>query len=299
MTVICEPLGVPEPDRDAFHGWTSTVMAGRFAGIEALVEAYVAMDHYVRQLLDDKCTAPADDLPSGLVGVRDGGDQLSETELVGMVMGLVVAGHETTVNLIGNGVHALLTHPDQLDLLRAEPDRLPAAVEELLRHASPVQVSLPCVTTAPVPVGDVTIPAGEVVLAGLPAANRDPSWVEDPARLDITRGEQHHVAFGHGIHHCLGAAPARVEGQVAIGTLLTRYPDPAPRGAGRGTGLEARAADARPGRAARRAAVTGGRGPRPRGSCGGPVLRVVSAAGLPVTASRPERSYRSRHMWIM
>ncbi|MGQ0575029.1 MAG: cytochrome P450 family protein [Pseudonocardia sp.] len=224
MTVICELLGVPEPDRDAFHGWTSTVMAGRFAGVETLVEAYVAMDRYIRQLVDEKRAAPADDLLSDLIAVRDGGDKLSETELVGMVMALVVAGHETTVNLIGNGMHALLTHPDQLDLLRAEPDRLPAAVEELLRYASPLQVTLPCITTAPVPVGDTTIPAGEVVFAGLLSANRDPSWVEDPTRLDITRGELHHVAFGHGIHHCVGAALARVEGQIALGTLLARFP---------------------------------------------------------------------------
>lgn len=225
MTVICELVGVPEPDRDAFHQWTSTTLAGMFAGVEAVVEAYVAMDGYVRRLIDEKRAAPADDLLSGLAGVRDGGDQLSDNELVGMVRALVVAGHETTVNLIGNGVHALLTHPDQLALLRAEPHRLPAALEELLRYASPIQVSLPCVTTAPVPLGDVTIPAGEVVLAGLLGANRDPAWVDDPARLDITRGEPHHVAFGHGIHHCLGAALARVEGKIAIGTLLARFPE--------------------------------------------------------------------------
>ena len=224
MTVICELMGVPEPDRDGFHRWSASAMAGAFVPQEVYVDAYTNLDRYVRGLLKERRAAPTDDLISALVAVRDGGDQLSDVELVGLVILLVVAGHETTVNLIGSGVHALLTEPDQLALVRAEPHRLPVVVEELLRFASPVQVSFPLVTTVPVRLGDVTIPAGEVVVAGLLSANRDPAWVEDPARLDVTRGELHHLGFGHGIHHCLGAALARTEGQIAIGTLLERFP---------------------------------------------------------------------------
>jgi len=224
MTVICELLGVPEHARSDFRGWTTTMIAGSFAGQDVYVAAAGAMTTYIRELLDDKRRNPADDLLSALVAVRDGGDRLSDDELSSMVFLLVAAGHETTVNLIGNGVHALFTHPEQLALLRAEPDRLPAAVEELLRFAGPLQVALPYVTTAPVELGGVTIPAGETVFPGLLAANRDPARVPDPDALDITRPQNQHLAFGHGIHHCLGAPLARLEGCIALGALLSRFP---------------------------------------------------------------------------
>jgi cytochrome P450 len=224
MTVICEMLGVPEADRSDFRRWSNTAIAGQFAGAEAYVEAYTHMDSYIRGLLADKRAAPTTDLLSALIDARDDGDHLTEDELLGMVRVLVSAGHETTVNLIGNGVHALLTHPTQLALLRAEPRRLAAALEELLRFAPPVQVTLPYITTAPIQLGVVTIPAGEIVIAGLLSANRDPTWIGEPARLDISRGERHHLAFGHGIHHCVGAPLARLEGQIALGTLLARFP---------------------------------------------------------------------------
>jgi cytochrome P450 len=224
MTVICEMLGVPEADRSDFRRWSNTAIAGQFAGAEAYVEAYTRMDSYIRGLLADKRDAPTTDLLSALIDARDDGDHLTEDELLGMVRVLVSAGHETTVNLIGNGVHALLTHPTQLALLRAEPRRLATALEELLRFAPPVQVTLPYITTAPIQLGVVTIPAGEIVIAGLLSANRDPTWIGEPARLDIGRGERHHLAFGHGIHHCVGAPLARLEGQIALGTLLARFP---------------------------------------------------------------------------
>jgi cytochrome P450 len=224
MTVICELLGVPEGDRNDFRGWTSTSIAGPFAGTETYVAAATTMVGYCRELLADKRRNPTDDLLSALVEVRDGGDRLSEDELIAMVFLLVAAGHETTVNLIGNGVHALLTHPQQLALLRAEPERLPAVVEELLRFAGPLQVSMPLITAEPVELAGVTIPAGETVFAGLLAANRDPARVANPAELDISRAEHSHLAFGHGIHHCLGAPLARLEGQIALQTLLSRFP---------------------------------------------------------------------------
>jgi cytochrome P450 len=142
-----------------------------------------------------------------------------------MVFLLLIAGHETTVNLIGNGAYLLLTHPDQRDRLRAEPDLLPAAVEEFLRYESPVQVATHRVTTADVELGGAVIPAGHTVIVSLLSANRDEARFPDPTRFDIARRDSGHVAFGHGIHYCLGAPLARLEGQIALGTLLRRYPE--------------------------------------------------------------------------
>lgn len=145
-----------------------------------------------------------------------------------MVFLLLVAGHETTVNLIANGVHTLLTHPDRLALLRAEPERLPATIEELLRFEGPVQVATFRWTTEPVGIGGTVIPAGELVVPGLLAANRDPARIADPDTFDPARGSDvgaAHLAFGHGAHHCLGAALARLEGRIALGSLLARVPD--------------------------------------------------------------------------
>jgi cytochrome P450 len=160
-----------------------------------------------------------------LVAARDGADRLTEDELTSMVFLLLVAGHETTVNLIGNGVHALLTHPDRLALVRAEPERLPAAVEEMLRFVGPVQVATFRQTTTDVRVGDTVIPAGELVMPGLMAANRDPARVADPDTFDPTRADRPHLAFGHGVHHCIGAPLARLETRIALGSLLARFPD--------------------------------------------------------------------------
>ena len=224
LTVICELLGVPDDRRVEFHRWSSVVVTGVLAGPDVFVAASTAMLSYLRELIDAKRTAPADDLLSALVMVRDGQDQLTEDELTSMAFLLLVAGQETTVNLIGNGVRALLTHPEQLALLRAQPHRLPDAVEELLRFDGPLQVATFRLTVEPVEIGGVTIPAGEIVIAGLLAANRDPACTAQPDALDITRTDNPHLAFGHGIHHCLGAPLARLEGRIALGTLLARFP---------------------------------------------------------------------------
>jgi cytochrome P450 len=224
ITVICELLGVPEQRRAEFHDWSSIIMTGTLAGVDALVSATTAMAGFLGELVAAKRAAPADDLLSALVGVRDGADQLSEDELTSMAFLLLVAGHETTVNLIGNGVFALLTHPEQLKLLRAEPDRLGAAIEELLRFDGPLQVATLRVTAEPVDIGGVTIPAGEIVVPGLLVANRDPASLPQPDTLDITRTDNPHLGFGHGIHHCLGAPLARLEGRIALGSLLARFP---------------------------------------------------------------------------
>jgi cytochrome P450 len=224
ITVITELVGVPQARQDDFRRWSGVLVNAVMHSPETFVTAATDMVGYLLELIADKRAAPADDLLSDLIAVRDGGDQLSEDELSSMVYLLLVAGHETTVNLICNGMHALLTHPDQLQLLRAEPERLPAAVEELLRFDGPLQVALPAVTTAPVRIGGVTIPAGEVVLAALLAANRDRDRFDDPGRLDVTRAAGSQLAFGHGIHHCLGAPLARLEGRIAIGSLMERFP---------------------------------------------------------------------------
>jgi cytochrome P450 len=180
---------------------------------------------YVRELIDEKRAHPAEDLMSGLIAVRDGADTLSDNELSSMVFLLLVAGHETTVNLITVGIHTLLSHPDQLAKLRADHTLIPQAVEELLRYDSPVMVTIPAHTTAPVQVGDVTIPAGEVIVPAVWAANHDTRRFAEPTGFDISRPDNSHVAFGHGIHHCLGAPLARLEGRIAFRHLLDRFPD--------------------------------------------------------------------------
>jgi cytochrome P450 len=223
MTVICELLGIPEPGRATFREWTSAVIAGPFAGEDRYVACGTAMVGYIRELMEHKRRAPAGDLLSAL-GVVCDGDRLTEDELIAMVFLLVAAGHETTVNLIGNGTLALLTHPEQLALLRAEPHRMAAAVEEMLRYDGSLQVTLPYVTTKPVELGGTRLPAGAVVFLGLLAANRDRSRIAHPDAFDITRTPVPHLAFGHGVHHCLGAPLARLEGRIAFRALLARFP---------------------------------------------------------------------------
>jgi cytochrome P450 len=224
ITVITELLGIPPGDRADFRRWSSITANGTVYPPEVYVEAARSMVRYVRDLIVAKRAEPRDDLLSALIAVHEGGDRLSRDELTSMVFLLLVAGHETTVNLVVNGTSALLRHPEQLALLRAEPERLPGAVEELLRYDGPVQVTIPSVAAAPIEVGAVTIPAGEVVIPALLAADRDPARFPEPDRLDVTRAPTSHLAFGHGLHHCLGAPLARLEGRIAIGSLLARFP---------------------------------------------------------------------------
>ncbi|TWF75930.1 cytochrome P450 [Pseudonocardia hierapolitana] len=226
IAVICRLLGVPDTDHHLFREWTGPlVVGGNMAGVEAYAAAATALVAYVRELLAEKRRRPADDLLSALVAVRDGGDRLTEDELTSMVYLLLLAGHETTVNLIGNAVLALLTHPGRLALLRAEPERLPAAVEELLRFDGPLQSAIPTITTEPVEIAGTRIPAGANVVVALLAANRDPDRHARPDELDLSRTEVlGHLAFGHGVHHCLGAPLARLEGRIALGSLIARFP---------------------------------------------------------------------------
>lgn len=224
VTVICELLGVPHADRDEFRAWSTTLVSGSSSA--AVGAAGGAMAAYLHGLVDAKRTAPADDLLSALVRTQDDGDELTEAELVSMAFLLLVAGHETTVNLIANGVLALLRAPDQLAALRADPGLLPGAVEEFLRYESPVNHATLRYTVAPTEIGGTTVPAGEFVMVVLTSANRDDDRFGPAAdTLDVTRAASGHLAFGHGIHFCLGAPLARLEGQVAIGRLVDRFPD--------------------------------------------------------------------------
>ncbi|MFF5899207.1 cytochrome P450 [Streptomyces argenteolus] len=223
MTVICELLGVPNIDRDAFRLLSNAILAPVSA--EAEGEAVRSMGAYLDELVEDKRRAPGDDLMSALIQVRqDDGDRLSRDELIGMAFLLLVAGHETTVNLIANGVRALLDHPAQLALLRARPELTDGAVEEMLRYDGPVETATLRFTRGPVPIGQVVIPQGEAVLVALGAGDRDPGRYPDPDTFDIRREARGHLAFGHGIHFCLGAPLARMEGRIAIRALLDRCP---------------------------------------------------------------------------
>ncbi|RSS83253.1 cytochrome P450 [Streptomyces sp. WAC06614] len=223
MTVICELLGVPDLDREQFRRWSNEVVAP--SSTAASSEALAAVAGYLAELIEDKRRRPGEDLMSALIRTRDeGGDRLGHEELVGMAFLLLVAGHETTVNLIGNGVRALLDHPDQLAALRADWGLLDGAVEEMLRYDGPVENSTYRFAREDTEIAGVRIAAGDAVLVSLAGAGRDPGRFPEPDTFDIRRAPQGHLAFGHGIHFCLGAPLARLEGRIAVRSLLTRFP---------------------------------------------------------------------------
>jgi cytochrome P450 len=224
MRVISALLGVPPSAETEFQGRTKSLVSPAIAGYDAFLDDARALLGFLSELIEEKRKNPGDDMFSELIAARDEGDRLSEDELTSMAYLLVLAGHETTVNLIANGMLALLTHSDQLAMLRAEPERINGAIEELLRIDGPVQTTMPAVASEPIQVGDVTIPTGDPILIVLIAANRDPERFHDPERLDIRREPPGHLAFGHGVHRCLGAPLARLEAQIAIGMLVERFP---------------------------------------------------------------------------
>jgi cytochrome P450 len=226
VTIIAEMLGVPPADRGRLRRWAAAFEAFLDRPND-IAQAYLTTTEfhdYLRTLIATRRVDPGDDLLSALVTAEEQGDMFSEEELLVMCTLLLNAGHVTTTNLIGNGVLALLRHPAQLRLLRDDSALLPAAVEEVLRYDSPVQFTART-ATADVALGGALIRHGDLVQLMLGAANRDPARFPDPDRFDITRRDTRHLAFGLGPHFCLGAALARLEGQVVLGTLLRRLPD--------------------------------------------------------------------------
>lgn len=226
--VIAGMLGVPVEDRDQLKGWSSTLARTLDPVVTPEIlaagdEATLAFIDYFSSLVAKRRQDPQDDLLSGLIAAEEQGDRLSEDELLATAILLFGAGHETTMNLIGNGLLALFRNPDQLEKLRRDPALIHSAVEEFLRYDSAVQM------TARTAIEDLeingrTVSKGQQVIILLGAANRDPVQFPDPDRLDIMRAENRHIAFSHGIHYCLGAPLARVEAQLAINTLLRRMP---------------------------------------------------------------------------
>lgn len=230
VTVIAHMLGVPVDMHDQFRRWSDSLAA--FIGgttrpeaevLPAALQAVLDMSDFILALVAERRRAPRDDLLSALAQAEDGGDRLSEQELVANSILLLLAGHETTTNLIGNGTLALLRHPDQFALLRDHPELTAAAVEELLRYDSPVQMTSRRALTD-IEFHGHHIATGQTVTVFIGSANRDPSQYEEPGRLDLTRSDVRHLSFGHGSHYCLGAPLARLEGQVAISTLIRRFP---------------------------------------------------------------------------
>ncbi|MGW3209711.1 cytochrome P450 family protein [Streptomyces sp. NPDC001135] len=224
ITVICELLGVPDMDREEFRKTSTEVVAP--TNEQTAYDAVVSLGAYLTELIEDKRrSGSADDLLSDLIRTTaEDGDRLSAQELRGMAFLLLIAGHETTVNLIGNGVHALLTHPGQLAALRADMSLLDGAVEEMLRYEGPVHSATYRFAAEPLEIAGTAIERGAHVVISLTAAQRDGERYDDPHRFDIRRDTRGHLAFGHGIHYCLGAPLARLEGRTAIGTLLRRAP---------------------------------------------------------------------------
>ena len=226
FTVICELLGVPEPDRDPL-GRALTALLGPTSTDAEHARAKVGSDAVVRmltELVEAKHREPGDDLVSALITARDGDERLDQGELLSTMLQLIIAGHDTTASLIGNSVVALLRHPDQLAMLRGDPDKIAPALEEFLRYDAPVPHSTFRYASEPIELGGVVIPSGAQVIISLAAANRDHDQSASPEALDVERPDVHHLAFGHGIHFCLGAALARMEGEIALRSLLERFP---------------------------------------------------------------------------
>jgi cytochrome P450 len=227
-TVICEMMGVPLADRDKFTEWTSAathLLAAVFAPPEVLERARlaaIALGDYFTALIDDRRRHLSEDILSDLIRAEEAGDRLTHEELLSQSIGLLIAGFETTIGLIGNGVLALIRHPDQLATLRSDPGLIGRAVEECLRFDGPIVLTIR-VTREDTRFRDKVIPRDRAVMCMLAGANHDPARFPDPDRFDVTRAGEDHLAFGGGAHFCLGAHLARMEAQVAIGRLVERF----------------------------------------------------------------------------
>jgi cytochrome P450 len=225
VAVICELLGVPFADRELFRGWSDAILSLTAHTPEQMLERKLALVGYLQQLVEEKRQRPGDDLLSALVGIRDEEGPLTEHELITMAMTLLIAGHETTVGVLGTSVFTLLRHGGGMGLVPAEPEALATLVEELLR-INPIGDGGPLrVTTAEIEVAGTTVPAGSAVIGAICSANRDESRFPDADRFEPGRRGAPHLAFGHGPHYCLGAPLARAELQIALSALARRFPD--------------------------------------------------------------------------
>jgi len=226
ITVIAELLGIPAEDRLRFHAWSRGMVAAssNLGMMKALPGVWSAIQ-YMRQLFAERRARPKDDLVTALVEAEEAGDRLSEEELVAMVILLMLAGYETTVNLIASGTLALVENREQRERFQQEPELGESAVEELLRYTSPLEIASVRLLREELRIGSTIVPRGELILAVLGSANRDEAQFADPDKLDIAREPNRHVAFGQGAHFCLGAPLARLEGRIALTSLFQRLPD--------------------------------------------------------------------------
>ncbi len=226
ITVIAELLGIPAGDRNTFRGWSDTFVRPALdeeaqAKFMQMAMSFVA---YLSNLFKERQKNPKDDLVSALLQAEEAGDRLSTEELFSMVVLLIVAGHETTVSLIGNATVTLLAHPETMERLKQHPEQMPQAVEEFLRYDPPVGRAITRIVAEDVVLGGHSFTRGDLVIALLGSANRDESQFSQPDQLDVERDAHSHIAFGRGVHYCLGAPLARLEGEIALNTLLRRLP---------------------------------------------------------------------------
>jgi cytochrome P450 PksS len=226
VAVISQMLGIPKREQDKFHRWSKTIVSSQSSQAGALkaIPSVISFLRYIRRLVRLRQMHPENDLTTALVQAEEAGDRMNMDEMLAMIFLLLIAGHETTVNLIGNGMLALLTHPEQMEKLHADSSLVASAVEEMLRFDSPVEMATERYTKEKIEVSGVAIPAGARVYVVIASANRDEQQFERADEFDITRSNNRHLSFGMGTHYCLGAPLARIEGQIAITALLKHMP---------------------------------------------------------------------------